>query len=109
MEEKQIGKVTHYFTKIGVAIVELTDELNIGDKVHIKGATTDITQKVESIQIEHEQIKKAVKGNVIGLKAKDHTREGDLVFKVVKEAAPAKPAATKKPRGRPKGSTKKKK
>jgi len=80
-EEKQIGKVTHYFTKIGVAVIELSDELNVGDTIHVKGATSDFTQKVDSMQIEHEKIEKAEAGQSIGMKVKEHTRNGDLVFK----------------------------
>ncbi len=82
-EEKEVGKVTHYFNKIGVAIVELSDTLKVGDNVHIKGATSDFTQKVESMQIEHEDVKEAKKGDAIGLKVKEHAREHDIVYKVV--------------------------
>jgi putative protease len=82
-EEKEVGKVTHYFTKIGVAIVDLTEELKVGDTIHIKGHTSDFTQKVESMQIEHEQVEKAGKGKAIGLKVNEHAREGDVVYKVI--------------------------
>ena len=83
-EEKKIGKVTHYFTKIGVAIVNLGSELKVGDTIHIKGHTSDFTQPVDSMQIEHEQVEKAGKGKSIGLKVKEHVREGDVVYAVAK-------------------------
>ena len=84
MEEKLIGKITHYFTNIGVGVIEITDnELNVGDKIHIKGATSDFEQAVDSMQIEHENIEKAKKGDAIGLKVEQQVREGDEVFKIV--------------------------
>lgn len=82
-EEKEIGKVTHYFTKIGVVVVELSDVLKVGDTIHIKGATSDFTEKVDSMQIEHENVESAKKGDAIGLKVKEHAREHDIVYKIV--------------------------
>jgi len=79
-EEKEVGKVTHYYTKIGVAVIELTDTLKAGQTIHIKGATTDFTQNAESMQIEHETVPEAKKGESIGMKVKDHVREHDQVF-----------------------------
>ncbi|MEM4647777.1 MAG: translation elongation factor-like protein [Candidatus Pacearchaeota archaeon] len=81
--EIEIGKVVHYFSKIGVAVVELKDNIKKGDKIHIKGHTTDFTQKVESMQINHKPINEAKSGEEIGLKVKDRVREGDIVYKVV--------------------------
>ena len=82
-EEKLIGKVTHYFTNIGVAVVEITgDELKVGDKIHSKGATSDFEQNIDSMQIEHENIETAKKGQAIGLKVEQQAREGDEVYKV---------------------------
>jgi putative protease len=82
-EEKEIGKVTHYFTKIGVAVIELSDTLKVGDTIHIKGATSDFNQKVESMQIEHENVESAKKGDAVGLKTSEHAREHDIVYKIV--------------------------
>mgnify|MGYP000571893271 CR=1 FL=1 len=82
-EEKPIGKVTHYFTKIGVAVIELDDELKVGDTIAIRGATTDLTQKVDSMQIEHKNVEVANKGQSIGLKVQDRVREGDTVYKIL--------------------------
>lgn len=81
-EKKLVGKVTHYFTKIGVGVIELSDELKIGDKVSIEGRTTNFQQTVESMQIEHKNVEKAVAGQAIGLKLNNRAREGDLVFKI---------------------------
>jgi translation elongation factor EF-1alpha len=83
--EQQVGRVTHYFGKIGVAAVELEDELNVGDTIHFKGHTSDWTQEVESIQIEHEMVEKAGPGDEIGIKVKEHAREHDIVYKVLEE------------------------
>ncbi|MBU1136808.1 hypothetical protein KKD72_00360 [Patescibacteria group bacterium] len=83
MKEKLIGKITHYFTNIGVAVVEITSAgLKAGDKIHIKGATSDFEQAVDSMQVEHENVAKAKKGESVGLKIEQPVREGDEVFKV---------------------------
>lgn len=80
MEEKLIGKITHYYSNLGVGIVELFDNLKIGDIIHIKGKTTDFEQSVESIQIEHKPVKEAKSGDVIGLKVEEKVKEGDQVY-----------------------------
>jgi putative protease len=77
----KIGDVSHYFTRIEVAVVELVDELKVGDNIHIKGATTDFTQEVESIQIHHDQVEAAATGDSIGLQVDHRVRQGDEVFK----------------------------
>ena len=82
-EEKKIGKVTHFFGKISVAIVKLSTELKIGSKVHFKGNTTDFEQKVDSMQINHDSIEKAKAKNEVGIKVKDPVREDDEVFQIV--------------------------
>ena len=80
IEGKEIGKVSHYFDKVGVAVIELKAGLKVGDKIRIKGSTTDFEQKVESMQVEHEQLDKAKKGQAIGLKVKDRVRLNDKVY-----------------------------
>jgi len=80
--EKEIGKIIHYFTNISVGAIKLTDNLSVGDTIHIKGNTTDFYQKIESIQIEHKNIEKAQKGQEVGLKTDEKVREGDIVYKV---------------------------
>ena len=72
-EEKEIGIVTHYFGKIMVAAIKITDDtLNPGDTIHIKGHTTDLTQSVASIEIDRKPIPQAKKGDDIGIKVNDH-------------------------------------
>lgn len=82
-EGKLIGKVTHYFGKIGVAVIELEDSLKVGDKIRIVGGIdTDFTQTVESMEIEHQKVKEAKAGDSIGLKVKEKVREGYKVYKI---------------------------
>lgn len=83
-EEVKIGKITHYFGKVQVAAIELTDgELAVGDTIHIKGHTSDFSQKIESMQIDRVDIPKAEKGQEIGIRVSEHARVGDEVFKVI--------------------------
>lgn len=81
-EEREVGKISHYFSKISVAVIELTDTLKVGDTIHVKGATSDFTQKIDSMQIEHEQVKEAGAGQSIGMKVSEHVRQHDQVFVV---------------------------
>ncbi len=81
-EKKEIGEVTHYFSKIGVAVIKLNDTLKIGDKISIEGATTNFEQTVESMQINKENIEEAKAGQEIGLKVNERAREGDKVYKI---------------------------
>ena len=81
-ELKEVGSITHYFTKIGVAIVDLTDRLSVGDRILVKGMTTNVEQTVDSMQIEHKDVRIAEVGQSIGLKVSDRVREGDTVYKV---------------------------
>ena len=81
-EKKLIGRVTHFFTNISVAVIELTDTLKAGDKVSIEGATTNIEQKVDSMQIHNKPVKEAKAGDAIGIKVKGRVREGDQVYMV---------------------------
>ena len=83
MEKKRVGVVSHYYNKIGVAVVDLEDTLNLGDSISIEGKTTNLQQTVTSMQIEHEPVKTAGKGQSIGLKVNERVREGDIVYKIV--------------------------
>ncbi|MBI5287269.1 MAG: translation elongation factor-like protein [Deltaproteobacteria bacterium] len=83
MKEERIGIVSHYYTHLGVAAVVLEGELAVGDTIHIKGHTSDFTQKVESIQIEHRDVTLAKNGDNVGIRVKEHAREHDVVYKVV--------------------------
>jgi len=80
-ELEEVGKVAHFFTKISVAVVELKAPVKVGDKLVIRGPTTDIEQIVESMEIEHKKVTKAEAGQSIGLKVKDRVRENDTVYK----------------------------
>jgi putative protease len=82
-EEKiiEIGRITHFFSKIGVAVVELTTPLTVGDHILVKGPSTDFEQIVESMQIEHKNIQRAEAGQSIGLKLAQQAKERDAVYK----------------------------
>lgn len=83
-EEKKIGEVTHYFGKIGVATIKITDDtLNVGDTIHIKGHTTDLTQQIASIEIDRKPIQVAKPGDDIGIKVTGPVRDKDVVYKVI--------------------------
>ena len=79
----KIGKVSHYYNKLAVAIIKLDGTLSVGDKIKfVRGGEDLFEQKVESIQIEHEKKDTAVKGDVIGLKTNEAVKEGTEVFKI---------------------------
>jgi hypothetical protein len=79
--ETMIGKVTHYYPKAGVAVVILEDRLISGDTIHIKGAHEDFHQTVTSMEIEHQTIAEATKGQDIGIKVIHRVHPGDLVYR----------------------------
>lgn len=82
-EGKLIGKVIHYFSKIEVAVIKLSASLSVGDTIRIAGGEdTDFTQAVDSMEVEHQKIKKAKKGDEVGLKVSQKVREGYKVYKV---------------------------
>jgi len=84
MAEQIIAVVTHYFGNIGVAALKITDgELRVGDTIHVKGHTSDFTQTVDSMQVEHESVEVARKGDEIGMKTAEYVRENDAVYKVL--------------------------
>jgi putative protease len=82
VSEKLIGTVVHYYGDIGVAGVVLSGKLKVGDMIHVKGHTTDFTGTVESMQIDHAEVKKAKKGADIGIKLSERAREHDEVYRV---------------------------
>lgn len=85
MEWKEVGKVTHYFGHISVAAVWLTDRLQLGDRIHVLGHTSDFEQDVTSMQFEHQPLEVAEKGKEIGLLVVERARRGDTVYKVEEE------------------------
>ena len=83
-KEIQVGKVNHYFSKIGVAVIDVTDgSIKVGDEIHIKGHTTDFKQKVSSMQIEQDKIEMAEPGQSIGMKVSESVRQHDIVYKTI--------------------------
>ena len=78
--EKEIGKVSGYYSHVGVAAIKLSGTLKVGDKIRISGATTNIEMDVDSMEIERKEIKEAKKGDHIGIKIPDKARPNDKVF-----------------------------
>ena len=86
MAEQKIGRVTHYWAKIGVAGIEITaGEIHVGDTIRFKGHTTDFTQRLDSMQVEHDAVTVARAGDSVGLKVADHVRDHDEVYKVTED------------------------
>ncbi|MFH1346682.1 MAG: hypothetical protein ABIH10_00325 [Spirochaetota bacterium] len=81
-EKKPIGEVTHYYDKIGVAVVKFSKAVEVGDEIQFKGTHTDFNQKINSMQYDHKSIEKAKKGEEVGMKVEDKVKEGDKVFGV---------------------------
>ena len=79
-EKKQVGSVIKFFGKVGVAAIELSGTLQVGDKISIEGATTNFEQEVESMQIEKDSVQAANAGDAVGIRVKDKVRPGDKVF-----------------------------
>ena len=83
--EIRIANITHYFARIGVAVLALVQELKVGDTIHILGHTTDFTQKVSSLEIEHRKVLCVGPGDDVALKIAEPVRKSDVVYKVVEE------------------------
>lgn len=83
MEEKLIGKIAHFYGRLSVGIIELSDALKVGDTIHIKGHTSDFTQQVSSMQIEHADAGEAKAGDLVGIKVEQKVHEHDSVYKVI--------------------------
>jgi len=83
MPEEKVGKIVKFFVKPSVAAVEITDgTLEVGDKIKIKGHTTDFEDTVTSMQEENQSIEKASPGQMIGIKVKERVREHDIIYKI---------------------------
>ena len=82
MADTLVGKITHYFDKIGVAVVEVLAPIKVGDQIKISGHGKEFTQEVTSMQIEHQQVQEVLKGQSVGMKVDQPVKEGDEVYKV---------------------------
>lgn len=83
LNEEAVGIVTHYYSHLGVAVVQINKgTLNAGETIHITGHTTDFTQMVESMEYEHRHVDQASAGQSVGIRVKDHAREHDIVYRV---------------------------
>jgi translation elongation factor EF-1alpha len=80
---EKVGEVTHYFTKIGVAVVDISAPIKVGDRIAVKGMTTNFEQTVDSMQIDGKNIEEAKRGDDIGMKVADRVRKGDVVYRLV--------------------------
>lgn len=83
MPEELIGEVSHWFGRIGVAGVQLSGDLALGDRIHIVGHTTDLEQEVASMQLDNEDVSEAGSGDEIGIKLTSRARPGDKVYKAI--------------------------
>ena len=81
--EVKVGRITHYYNRISVAVLELTGDLVVGDRIEILGKTTELTQVVTSMEIEHRKVQSVNPGMDVALKVADQVREGDIVYKIV--------------------------
>jgi putative protease len=78
--DEAIGTVTHYFSHLSVAAVSLKAPLKVGDRIHIKGHTSDVVQAVESMEVDRQKIEEAKPGDDVALKVDDHVRDGDQIY-----------------------------
>jgi hypothetical protein len=76
-----IGTVTHYFSHLSVAAVSLKEPLSVGEPIHIRGHTSDVTQTVESMEVDHQSVEEAAPGDDVALRVVDHVREHDLIYR----------------------------
>jgi len=82
-EKKLIGRITHYFPKISVAVVELSGDIAVGDRIRVEGATTSFEEVIDSMEIENKKVETATAGQSIGLKVKERVRLHDNVYKLM--------------------------
>jgi putative protease len=84
--ETKIGHITHFYNRISVGVLDLTDKLELGDKVHILGHTTDFIQNVTSMEIEHKKVTSVGPGDEVALKVIEPVRNGDELFKIIQKS-----------------------
>jgi translation elongation factor EF-1alpha len=90
--EKQIGRVTHYYNHLNVAVLKLDEQLKLGDKIHILGHTTDFEQRVASIELEHHPVEWVKPGDDVAIRVNEAVREHDVVYRVVEDMLERHPA-----------------
>jgi hypothetical protein len=81
--DKEIGEVTHYYNRLGVAVIKLSGELNVGDEIVILGHTTDLQQQVSSLEVDRKKIMSAAPGTEVAMLVGERVRGGDKVYKVI--------------------------
>ncbi|HBY93253.1 MAG: hypothetical protein M5U01_42610 [Ardenticatenaceae bacterium] len=84
--EKRVGQVSHYYNRLGVAVLDLIEGLKVGDEVHIHGRSRDLTQRIESMEIDHHKVQEVGPGANVALKVVGRVKKGDTVYKVLEEA-----------------------
>lgn len=84
--ESKIGHITHFYNRISVAVLSLTETLDLGEKIHILGHTTDFIQNVTSMEIEHKKVISVGPGDEVALKVIEPVRNGDEIFKIIEES-----------------------
>jgi len=80
-EASAIGTVTHYFSHLSVAAVSLTDTLRVGERIHIRGHTSDLEQSVDSMEVDHQRVDSAGPGDDVALRVDDNVREHDRIYR----------------------------
>ncbi len=102
LERKKVGEVFHFYRKIGVAAIRLTDDgIAVGDTVQIQGPSTNVEQTVDTLQIEHADVSRADAGQEVGMKVRDRVREKDFVYKLIPmEGPPVRRKASRAPRSK---------
>lgn len=81
-EGKLIGRITHFFGNLGVAVIEVSDRLRVGDTVRIVGGDADFEQKIDSMEVDHKKVREATRGNSVGVKVPQRVHEGYRVFRI---------------------------
>ena len=80
-QDKPIGEVTHYYNHLNVAILRFDQPVSVGQKITVQGHTTDFSQTIDSMQVDHASVQSAPKGKEVGIKIKEKVRQGDKVYK----------------------------
>jgi len=81
-EGKLIGRITHFFGHLGVAVIEVSDRLRVGDTIRIVGGDTDFEMKVDSMEMDHQKVREATRNNSVGVKVPQKVHEGYKVFRL---------------------------